>query len=182
MEGQPQILTSFVRLSLLKPRLAEDAAACLGLTATDLWPGPGWNFVYGDASLQERVGVWSLARNGDPAKGPEAFRLCLLRTLKTASHEAAHMFSFEHCTKYECNMAGSETMEEADRYPLAFCPECLAKLCWATGASPEVHLRSIAEFCDRNGLKDEEVFFRKSLDSLVSPRSPAASGPLRRRP
>ena len=38
----------------------------LAITAFDLWPGPGWNFVFGQASLTERVGVWSMARNGDP--------------------------------------------------------------------------------------------------------------------
>ncbi|MBK8725541.1 MAG: hypothetical protein IPL96_05660 [Holophagaceae bacterium] len=166
VERQPQLLTRFVRDELLKPRLPEDAAAFLALTAVDLWPGEGWNFVYGDASLHERVGVWSLARNGDPSKGPEAFRLCLLRTIKTASHETAHMFSLEHCIRYECNMAGSETMEEADRYPLALCPECLAKLCWATGTQPAEHLRWMAEFCGRSGLRTDEAFFRASLRAI----------------
>lgn len=171
-EGQLQFLTSFVRDGLLKPRLPSDGAALLGLTATDLWPGQGWNFVFGDASLQDRVGVWSLARLGDPSKGPEAFRLCLLRTIKTAGHETAHMFSFRHCTRYECTMAGSETLEEADRYPLAFCPECLAKLCWATGVEPLDHVKRMAAFCARNGFKGESAYYQKAADAL-SPLSKA---------
>jgi archaemetzincin len=166
VEGQLQFLTSFLRDGLLKPRLPEDGAVLLGLTATDLWPGKGWNFVFGEAALQDRVGVWSLARNGDPARSPEAFRLCLLRTIKTAGHETAHMFSFQHCTRYECTMAGSETQAEADRYPLAFCPECLAKLCWATETPPADHLRRMADFCARNGLKDEEAYYRRALGAL----------------
>jgi archaemetzincin len=165
-EGQVQFLTSFVRNGLLKPRLPSDGAALLGLTATDLWPGEGWNFVFGDASLQDRVGVWSLARLGDPAKGPEAFRLCLLRTIKTAGHETAHMFSFQHCTRYECTLNGSETLDEADRTPLAFCPECLAKLCWATGREPLEHARRLADFCASAGLKREEAYYRKALAAL----------------
>jgi archaemetzincin len=169
VERQTQLLTSYVRDEVLKPRLPRDAAAAMALTAVDLWPGEGWNFVYGEASLNDRVGVWSLARNGDPSKSPEAFRLCLLRTLKTASHETAHMFSFEHCTRYECNMAGSDSMEEADRYPLAFCPECLAKLCWATETQPTDHLRRMADFCGRSGLKDEEVYYRAALAVIQKP-------------
>lgn len=169
VEGRLQFLTSFLRDGLLKPRLPADGAAMLGLTATDLWPGQGWNFVFGDASLRDRVGVWSLARLGDPSRDPEAFRLCLLRTLKTAGHETAHMFSFLHCTRYECTMAGSETLEESDRYPLAFCPECLAKLCWATETPPADHLRRMADFCARNGLKDEEGYYRRALRALQSP-------------
>ncbi len=38
----------------------------LALTTSDLWPGEGWNFVFGQASLSERVGVWSLHRLGNP--------------------------------------------------------------------------------------------------------------------
>lgn len=169
VERQTQILTSYVRDEVLKPRLPKDAAAMIALTAVDLWPGEGWNFVFGEASLHDRVGVWSLARNGDPSKSPEAFRLCLLRALKTATHETAHMFSLEHCIRYECNMAGSEHMEEADRYPLAFCPECLAKLCWATETPPADHLRRLAGFFARTGLLDEEARCRAALAALQKP-------------
>jgi archaemetzincin len=30
----------------------------------DLYPEPSWNFVFGQASLNERVGVYSFARYG----------------------------------------------------------------------------------------------------------------------
>lgn len=30
--------------------------AVLGLAALDLWPGEGWNFVFGQANLTERRG------------------------------------------------------------------------------------------------------------------------------
>ena len=58
--GNEQILTTFVLNKVLKPRLPQDAAAFLGFTPTDLWPGEGWNFVFGQATLRDRVGVWSL--------------------------------------------------------------------------------------------------------------------------
>jgi len=54
----------------------------IAFTASDLWPGPGWNFVFGLASLRERVGVWSIHRFGNPSKGQAAFTQTLLRTLQ----------------------------------------------------------------------------------------------------
>jgi archaemetzincin len=164
--GMKQILTRYVLDKVLKPRLADDAFACIALTATDLWPGEGWNFVFGEASLRERVGVWSMYRFGDPDKDDASFRLCLLRTLKTAVHETGHMMSMEHCTAYECGMCGSNNLGEADRRPLASCPECMAKVCWATGADPAERYRRLAEFCEKQGLKDEAEFYTKSLKAL----------------
>ena len=49
--GMPQILSPYVLDSVLHPRLPADAAAYIAFTASDLWPGEGWNFVFGQASL-----------------------------------------------------------------------------------------------------------------------------------
>ncbi|MBL0311261.1 MAG: hypothetical protein IPP78_00835 [Holophagaceae bacterium] len=164
--GGPQILTSYILKNVLKPRLPRDGAALVAFTATDLWPSEGWNFVFGQASLSERVGVWSISRYGDPSKGDAAFRLCLLRAIATATHETGHMLSLLHCTSYECNMNGSESLEESDRQPLALCPECLAKICWATRTQPLDHLKRLADFCQKNGLKKEEAAYRRSIKAL----------------
>ena len=161
-----QILTTYVLDHVLKPRLPDDAAAYLALTATDLWPGRGWNFVFGQASLHDRVGVWSIHRNGDPSDD-EAFVLCLRRTLKTATHETGHMFSMPHCTAYECNMCGSNHLEESDRHPLYLCPECHAKVCWATAAAPAARYRRLAEFCAKHGLKAEQSYFNKAKRTIA---------------
>ena len=161
-----QVLSTYVLEQVLRPRLPTDACACIALTTSDLWPGKGWNFVFGQASLSERVGVWSIARNGDPHGDANAFRLCLVRTLKTASHETGHMFSMQHCTLYECNMCGSNHRQEADSRPLWLCPYCLAKLCHATGANPVKRFRDLAAFAKRAGLKSEEEFYEKSLAVL----------------
>jgi len=104
--GDKQILSTYVLHDVLRPRLPEDACVLIAFTTSDLWPGEGWNFVFGQASLRERVGVWSIYRNGDPRQSDQAFRLCLRRTIKTATHETGHMFSMMHCTLYECNMCG----------------------------------------------------------------------------
>lgn len=92
-----QLLTTYILSDVLKPRLPRDGVALIAITRADLWPGEGWNYVFGQASLGDRVGVWSFNRFGDPEQGEEPFRLCLLRTLKTATHETGHMFSLQHC-------------------------------------------------------------------------------------
>jgi len=160
--GMEQILTTYVLHDVLRPRLPEDAAACLALTAIDLWPGEGWNFVFGQASLRDRVGVWSIFRNGDPDRDDESFRLCLRRTLKTAVHETGHMFSMRHCILFECAMNGSNHREESDRRPMALCPECAAKVCWATGSDPEARFRRLERFCRAQGLDPEARFYDRS--------------------
>ncbi|MEM7390761.1 MAG: archaemetzincin [Verrucomicrobiota bacterium] len=164
--GMKQILSTYVLDDVLKPRLPKDAAAYIAFTATDLWPGRGWNFVFGQASLRERVGVWSIYRNGDPTKDEAAFRLCLLRTMKTAVHETGHMFSIKHCTLYECCMCGSNHQEESDRRPIWLCPECVTKVHWATGADPVTRYGKLADFCAGNGLKTEADFYRRSQKKI----------------
>jgi archaemetzincin len=164
--GTHQILTSYVLDEVLSPRLPADAAAYLSFTAMDLWPGKGWNFVFGQASLRKRVGVWSIHRNGDPALGASGFRRALLRAIKTAVHETGHMFSMAHCTHYECAMAGANNLEESDRHPLWLCPECMAKVCWATGADPTERYRQLAEFARGYGFEPEARFFDTSRTSL----------------
>jgi archaemetzincin len=176
--GDKQILTSYVLDELLKPNMPKDAFACIALTTSDLWPGAGWNFVFGQASLTERVGVWSLYRNGDPDAGGDAFRLCLLRTLKTASHELGHMCSMLHCTMYECNMCGSNHREESDRRPLALCPECMAKICWATKVDPAERCLKLIDFCRTNKLEPEAEFYEKAFRALGGkPTTQSASRP-----
>ena len=164
--GDKQILSTHVLDKTLPPLLAKDAAALIAFTPSDLWPGQGWNFVFGQASLRQRVGVWSIYRNGDPSGGQAEFRLCLLRTIKTATHETGHMFSMLHCTAYACNMCGSNNRAESDGHPSALCPECLAKVCWATGADPVKRFVSLHRFCGAQGLGDQADFFARSIRAL----------------
>jgi len=164
--GVKQILTGYVMDDVLRPRLPGDAFAMIALTGSDLWPGKGWNFVFGQASLRERVGVWSINRFGDPDRGRGAYLLCLLRTLRTSTHEMGHMFSIYHCTAYECGMCGSNSLGESDRRPLALCPQCMAKVCWGTRTDPVSRYRKLAAFCKTAGLSTEAVFYEKSLAAL----------------
>ena len=164
--GNFQILSTYVLHDVLKPRLPADAVASISFTATDLWPGKGWNFVFGQASLRDRVGVWSINRNGDPDESPASFRLALRRTLKTAVHETGHMFSMQHCTAYQCVMNGSNNREESDRQPLWLCPHCMAKISWAAQLDPVERYARLAAFVAGHGLAEEEAFFRRSAEAL----------------
>src|SRR5699024_866195 len=95
-----QLLTGDI-LTLLKQRLPDDAYAMLGITMQDLYPEPSWNFVFGQASLSERVGVYSFARYDPRFSGqkPAADRqeLILRRSCKVLAHETGHMFGIAHC-------------------------------------------------------------------------------------
>jgi archaemetzincin len=166
MFGSQQILTTYVLTEVLKPRLPKDAVVFIALTTADLWPGEGWNYVFGQASLSDRVGIWSINRYGNPSRSDAAYRLCLLRTLKTATHETAHMFTMVHCTLYECNMCGSNHLDEADRRPLEVCPHCLAKLSYATDADPATRFEKLIDFYKSHGLAAEQAFCEKSLVAL----------------
>ena len=165
--GVHQLLTSYILEKVLAPELPDDAFATIAFTTSDLWPGEGWNFVFGYAALRERVGVWSLARFGDPNESEDAWKQCLSRTLKVATHETGHMFSILHCTQYRCNMQGSNSLEESDTQPLFLCPECHAKILYATGANPIERYEKLIAFCQQHGLADEEKFFQEARDLLT---------------
>ena len=171
-EGEaPQILTHYLLDDVLKTRRPQDAVAVLGLTASDLWPGEGWNFVFGQASLTERVGVWSIHRFGDPDASEEDYKLCLLRTLKVAVHETGHMLGFDHCIAFRCGMNGSNHLAESDRQPLEFCPECQSKLWWTCGVSSVPRYRRLLEFAESREFEEEAEYWRQAIQRLDATKS-----------
>ena len=164
-DGERQLLTKWIMFDLLQPRRPDDAIAVIGLVTDDLWSG-GYNWLFGEASIEERVGVWSLHRNGDPRAGDEAFTLCLRRTLKTAVHETGHMLGIPHCAAWECAMNGSRNREENDRQPLEFCPECQPKIWWTCGGDPLKRCQALQQFAIENGLNAEAPFWSRQIDAL----------------
>ena len=127
-----QWLTGDILEALVRVRPA-DAAAVMAVTTVDLYPDPAWNFVFGEASYDARVGVMSLARTGDLELEQG---VVLGRAYASAMHELGHMFQLQHCVAWECPMNGCNHQEEADTRPLEPCPHCLAKLMRATGLEP----------------------------------------------
>ena len=166
--GDEQVLTGYLLHKVLGPERPADALAYLALTASDLWPGQGWNFVFGEANLRERTGVWSIYRNGDPGEGEAAFRLCLRRTLGTASHELGHVLTMQHCTAFHCLMNGSNHQAERDARPLYLCPVCLRKLCWNLRVEAVPYLTKLKAFCQQNGLDPESGWYDKAIAALAT--------------
>jgi archaemetzincin len=161
--NQRQLLSTHILHGILKPNRPADAVAVLAITHEDLWPGKGWNFVFGQASLGERVGVWSTARMGDPAKEPTLF---LRRVLQVAVHETGHMFGIKHCTAYECCMNGANHQGESDRAPLVFCAECDAKLWWACQLKPGPRAKALTTFAEKHQLKSDAAQWRHIAEAL----------------
>lgn len=114
-----------------------DAAAVMAVTSVDLYPDPDWNFVFGQASYEERVGVTSLFRVGD--EQPRRTR----RAAGTTVHELGHMLGLAHCLAWVCAMNGSNSQDESGAAPLEPCPHCLAKLAAATGLDVEARRRAV---------------------------------------
>ena len=158
-----QIRTGYILDEVLLPKLPADAAALIAFTAEDLYPNEAMNFVFGQASLQNRVGVWSLYRLKE---GNARYETFLARTLKIAMHETGHMFSIAHCTKYKCVMSGTNGNFETDVHPLDACPEDAAKIAWAMEYPARERYRRLAEFCERNGLSQDARSFREKLKAV----------------
>ncbi len=161
-----QILSTYVIDEVLVPLKPEDAFCLIAFTSSDLWPGGGWNFVFGQASMTDRVGIWSIFRNGDPKKSKDEYQLCLARTMKTGAHEIGHMFSLDHCIFFECAMNGSNHRKESDDRPVWLCPVCLRKLIWNLEIDPIKRYKDLADINREYGFIDDAFFFEKSLNLL----------------
>lgn len=148
-EGQRQLLTRDI-LPMLEDHLPDDAFCLVGITMVDLYPDPSWNFVFGEASLKDRVGVYSFARY----KSPDP-TLTLFRSLKVMAHETGHMFGIQHCPFFECLMNGTNNLPEADRRPAFLCPVDLRKLMWRVGFDAVARYRELAEAFEAAGLDEQ---------------------------
>ncbi|MEZ5304093.1 MAG: archaemetzincin [Verrucomicrobiales bacterium] len=149
---QRQWLTTDI-LAALKAKIPADAYCLIALTPVDLYPDPDWNFVFGQASLADRVGVFSLARYAsDPGSGQTTV---LQRACKVLTHEIGHMFGARHCIHFHCNMNGSNGLWETDRAPLHLCPACLRKIQTATQFKPAERYEELAKFYTKYGLDAE---------------------------
>ena len=114
-----------------------DAHCMISILLDDLYPESSWNYVFGLASIDERVGVFSFARYSSSfEKKNEAINFdnyLLYCSCSTLTHEICHTFGLEHCIYYTCLMNGCNNMEEAKKQPLYECPVCLRKLQYTIG-------------------------------------------------
>ena len=168
--------TQVLLTEVLSKRLPDDAIAYLGVTMEDLYPEPSWNFVFGQATLEQRVGVYSLARFFAAFDGerdtPQAHALGVRRSLSVLAHEAGHMFSIEHCTSHECVMNGSNSREELDRQREMLCPVCLRKLQHAIGFDVIARERALLAFHELHGQADLAHWTERRLAQLETGVAP----------
>lgn len=157
-------------LDWLPKKLPADAYAMIAVTMTDLYPDEKWNFVFGQASIKERVGVFSFARyhpgwtNRQTDAGTE--RLVLRRATKILTHEMGHMFGIRHCIYYECNMNGANHLDEADATPMNLCPVCLRKLHQAIRFDPVERYGEMLRFYTQNGFEEEATWTRQRIGAI----------------
>ena len=163
-QGARQLLTQPL-LAALKPRVPTPAAALLAMTPRDLTPGQGWNYVFGMASLVDRVGVWSFARLADARTPREDL---LRRAASVALHEIGHMLGIWHCTIYECCMNGANSLRESDAVPLAFCPECDAKVWWRLRLDPRKRYTQLASYAARQGWQTDASIWARCAQALTN--------------
>jgi archaemetzincin len=161
-------------LGWLPRKLPADAYAMIAVTMTDLYPEESWNYVFGQASFMERVGVFSFARY-HPSwwKQPvdeKTETLVLGRAGKVLTHEMGHMFGIRHCIHYECLMGGVNHLAEADAAPMHLCPICLRKLYQAVRFDPVVRYEALEKFYGENGFKAEAEWAGKEAREIEGKR------------
>jgi len=164
-----QILTSDV-LNILRNQLPDNAFCLMGISMEDLYPDPSWNFVFGQASLNDRVGVYSFARY-HPAfyreKPDKNFMHTLLkRSCKVLVHEIGHMFGLSHCIYFHCIMNGSNHLQESDTRPLHLCPVCLHKLHYSIGFDITERYQKLHNFYQQHVFTDEADTIKNRLDYI----------------
>ena len=167
--GKLQVLTQDI-MRLLKQRLPRDAYCLLGITLTDLYPEPSWNFVFGEALLTDRVGVYSFARYDPRFSGenvPDPAAIMLRRSCKVLAHETGHMFGIEHCIYFRCVMNGSNHLAEDDSTPLHLCPVDLRKLYVSIKFDPVARYAHLRDFFHEAGFKDEADWTAKQLQKAA---------------
>jgi len=167
--GNPQILSGDV-LTYLKGRVPADAYCVLGVTMQDLYPQKTWNFVFGQASLRDRVGIYSFARYSTAFLGiaphPEEAGIIFQRSCKVLTHETGHMFGLAHCIYYECVMNGTNHLGETDSRPMHLCPVCLRKLQWSIGFDVAARYEALQKAERETGLADEAEWTTRQLQFL----------------
>ena len=164
--GDEQLETTYILEEVLEPKLPKDAFATIAFTNIDLWPGNDWNYVFGYAAYFDRVGVWSLYRFGDPEENDAAYKKCLWRMIKLSTHETGHMFSNQHCIHAQCNMQGSNHLQESDKQPLHLCSQCHAKTVYATGVDPIKRMKALLKLCEKHGFDKEVIYYKAAIEKL----------------
>ncbi|MEO1527110.1 MAG: archaemetzincin [Planctomycetota bacterium] len=169
--GVEQMLTTDI-LNWLKSRVPQDAYCLLAVTMTDLYPDPKWNYVFGQATLSDRVGVYSFARYTPEFWGETTDagtkRKVLWRSCSVLAHETGHMFGIRHCVHFHCLMNGANNLEEFDSHPLHLCPVCLRKMHHAKEFDVVKRYRELQGFAEEHQWINDANWLDRRLEGLAS--------------
>src|SRR5207248_11143050 len=122
--------------------------------------------VFGEASLKDRVGVYSFARYDPRFFGEDASdraALVLRRSCRVLAHETCHMFGIAHCIYFHCLMNGSNHMAESDARPMHLCPVDLRKLQASIGFDVVVRYRRLLDFHLNAVFRDEAAWLTRRI-------------------
>jgi len=96
----------------------------LAVTDFDLYK-TSHQFVFGDASEEQRIAVVSLHRLRSDFYGERAdSNLLFQRTLKEAVHDLGHALGLKHCFNARCAMYFSNSIYDTDNKLSHFCENC----------------------------------------------------------
>ena len=171
-------------LMKLRQKIPADALCMIGLTMLDLYGDESDLFVAGMAAGNQRVAIFSLYRY-DPCLSfstenwfeiekdntiaeKDRLRIILQRSCKLVVHEICHLLGIDHCIFFDCCMNGSGHLAEDFRQPMQLCPVDLHKLCTLVGFDVIERYKSLQQFYQREGFKEEEKWISKRLQFLKS--------------
>lgn len=170
---QDEALMQYLSTDILKAmfhHVPKDAFCVIGITMEDLYPEESWNFVFGQATYADRVGVFSFKRYSPEFNGEEwndeTRRRMLRRSCHILVHETGHMFGITHCTWFECIMCGSNHLAESDSRPMHACPVCLRKLHSSAKFDLVTRYRKLLTFHQKHGFTHEAAWVKKRLQRL----------------
>jgi archaemetzincin len=156
-------------LPVLAARVPDDAWGLVGIATDDLYAHDRWSFVFGEAIVGERVGVFSVARydprfygTHDPPAG-----ILLRRACKVLAHETGHLLGMRHCVFFNCVMNGTNHLAESDRRPLHLCPVDLRKLHWSLRFDMIERYERLRAFWRGKGVDDEAGWIERRLALLT---------------
>jgi len=123
-DPQRRQYSSTAILRLLIELCPQEAARLVAITEQDIFI-PMLSFIFGQAQLDGRVALVSLARLRQEFYGlppdEEVFRE---RACKETLHELGHTFGLTHCDDLGCTMSLATSIQQVDTKSATFCPAC----------------------------------------------------------
>lgn len=123
-DAQRKQYSSTMILRELVRHCPADGTRLLAVTECDLFI-PMLSFIYGQAQLDGKVSIVSIARlRQEFYTLPPNQVLLLARLIKEALHELGHTFGLTHCLEIGCSMSLATNIHQLDVKGIDFCDSC----------------------------------------------------------